>query len=143
MFVVVPWRHVMHRSNGTTHLCKLKECPDHRKLSFTQEPDNEPGQNFNVGSLLLHSDLLGNQISGEFVEESKANEVIVPLDPVADKPELTCISEEGIAEVDLAGNLLDELNYIGECLTSCNKVRRKWISSTHKLNRRFIRKEFT
>lgn len=116
---------VTHRSNGTSHLCKLKECPDHRrKLSFTQEPDIEPGQNFNVGSLLLHSDLLGNQISGEFVDESKANEVVVPLDPVADKPELTCISEEGIAEIDLAENLLEELDYmtVGDCMTSCNKV---------------------
>lgn len=111
------------RSNGTTHLCKLKECPDHRKLSFTQEPDIEPGQNFNMGTLLLHSDLLGNQISGEFVEEPKASDVMIPLDPVADKPELTCISEEGIADIDVAENILEELEYIGECMTSCNKVR--------------------
>lgn len=110
------------RSNGTTHLCKLKECPDHRKLSFTQEPDIEPGQNFNVGTLLLHSDMLGNQISGEFVDEPKADDVVLPLDPVGDKPELTCISEEGIADMDLAGDILDELEYIEECMTSCNKV---------------------
>lgn len=40
----------------------------------------------------------------------------------ADKPELTCISEEGIADMDLPDNLLDDLDYIGDCITSCNKV---------------------
>ena len=40
-----------------------------------------------------------------------------------DKPELTCISEEGIADMDLPDNLLDDLDYIGDCITSCNKVR--------------------
>lgn len=40
----------------------------------------------------------------------------------AEKPELTCISEEGIADMDLPDNLLDDLDYIGDCITSCNKV---------------------
>lgn len=39
-----------------------------------------------------------------------------------DKPELTCISEEGIADMDLPDNLLEDFDYIGDCLTSCNKV---------------------
>ena len=39
-----------------------------------------------------------------------------------DKPELTCISEEGIADMDLPDNLLDDLDYVGDCITSCNKV---------------------
>ncbi|EFN74353.1 Monocarboxylate transporter 10 [Camponotus floridanus] len=38
------------------------------------------------------------------------------------KPELTCISEEGIADMDLPDNLLEDLDYIGDCITSCNKV---------------------
>lgn len=42
-----------------------------------------------------------------------------------DKPELTCISEEGIADMDLPDNILDDLDYIGDCITSCNKVWRK------------------
>lgn len=48
------------------------------------------------------------------------------LDNIAngDKPELTCISEEGIADMDLPDNLLDDLDYIGDCITSCNKVSR-------------------
>lgn len=40
----------------------------------------------------------------------------------ANKQELTCISEEGIADMDLPDNLLDDLDYIGDCITSCNKV---------------------
>jgi hypothetical protein len=38
------------------------------------------------------------------------------------KPELTCISEEGIADMDLPDNILDELEYLDN-ITSCNKVR--------------------
>lgn len=38
------------------------------------------------------------------------------------KPELTCISEEGIADMDLPDNILDDLDLIGDCITSCNKV---------------------
>lgn len=118
---------LVFRSNGTSHLCKLKECPENRKLSFTQEPDNEPARNFNVGHLLLTTNMLGNQINGEYVVESHAGggaNVIVSLDPIAaDKPELTCISEEGIADMDLPDNIFDDFDYIGDCITSCNKVR--------------------
>lgn len=39
-----------------------------------------------------------------------------------EKPELTCISEEGIADMDLPDNLLEDLDYMGDCITSCNKV---------------------
>jgi hypothetical protein len=38
------------------------------------------------------------------------------------KPELTCISEEGIADMDLPDNILEELEYLDN-ITSCNKVR--------------------
>lgn len=43
-----------------------------------------------------------------------------------EKPELTCISEEGIADMDLPDNILDDLDYIGDCITSCNKVSWGW-----------------
>lgn len=39
------------------------------------------------------------------------------------KAELTCISEEGLADMDLPDNLLEDLDYIGDCITSCNKVK--------------------
>lgn len=116
----------MCRSNGSKHLCKLKDCPQHRKLSFTQEPDNEPVQNINMGTLLLHSDILGNQISEEFVIEPIVNgSIVIPLDGAAgavDKPELTCISEEGIADMDFPENAFDDFDYHGEHITSCDKV---------------------
>lgn len=49
-----------------------------------------------------------------------AGELIDGLAP--EKPELTCISEEGIADMDLPDNMLEDLDYIGDCITSCNKV---------------------
>ena len=39
------------------------------------------------------------------------------------KGELTCISEEGIADMNLPDHILEELEYIGDCITSCDKVR--------------------
>lgn len=39
-----------------------------------------------------------------------------------EKPELTCISEEGIADMDLPDNIFDDFDIIGDCITSCNKV---------------------
>lgn len=38
------------------------------------------------------------------------------------KAELTCISEEGLADMDLPDNILEDFDYIGDCITSCNKV---------------------
>ena len=35
--------------------------------------------------------------------------------------EVSCISEEGIADMDLPDNLLEELEYLDN-ITSCNKV---------------------
>lgn len=45
-----------------------------------------------------------------------------------EKPELTCISEEGIADMDLPDNLLDDFDFNAdddndeELITSCNRV---------------------
>lgn len=102
------------RSNGTRHLCISDECPKNRKLSFSQEPDNEPAMNFGATAIMLNSELLVNQLSDELAEPNAAGGV--------DKPELTCISEEGIADMDLPDNLFDDFDYIGDCITSCNKV---------------------
>lgn len=115
---------IFFRSNGSKHLCKLKDCPQHRKLSFTQEPDIEPVKNINVGTLLLHSDVLGNQISEEFVMDPLENgNIIIPLDAAAnDKAELTCISEEGIADMDFPDNAFDDICFAGDHITSCAKV---------------------
>lgn len=100
------------RPNGTTQFCVSETCPQRRKLSFSQEPDNEPGIIPGATALMLGSELLVPQISDGIVEP------IIGMD----KPELTCISEEGIADMDLPDNLLDDLDYVGDCITSCNKV---------------------
>lgn len=108
------------RSNGSRHLCMIEDCPEIRKLSFSQEPDHEPGALTGVGTLLLNSDLL---VGEEWQAEPLVNNgAVTPNTPAVDKPELTCISEEGIADMDLPDNIFDEFDYIGDCITSCNKV---------------------
>ncbi|CAH1115654.1 unnamed protein product [Psylliodes chrysocephalus] len=108
-------RHKHTRENGTRHLCVAENCPQRRKLSFSQEPDNNEGgvtMGAAAAALVLGADLGGNQGAGILDNIVLSNE----------KPELTCISEEGIADMDLPDNLLDDLDYIGDCITSCNKV---------------------
>ncbi|XP_006612888.1 monocarboxylate transporter 2-like isoform X5 [Apis dorsata] len=106
-------RHKHVRSNGTKHLCVSDTCPQRRKLSFSQEPDNDGPHVAAAGAaaaaLVLGAEIAPNQ--GEYVDG---------LAP--EKPELTCISEEGIADMDLPDNMLEDLDYIGDCITSCNKV---------------------
>lgn len=107
------------------------DCPQSRKLSFSQEPDNEPVASFGNGNcaLLLNSDLIANQISEEMLAEPSANGAVASATVTAaaaavaiEKPELTCISEEGIADMDLPDNIFDDFDIIGDCITSCNKV---------------------
>ncbi|XP_050080387.1 monocarboxylate transporter 10-like [Anopheles maculipalpis] len=105
-------RHKHTRANGTRHLCVSETCPQRRKLSFSQEPDNEPGIITGNTAMMIGPELLIPPLSDGIVE---------PINGL-DKPELTCISEEGIADMDLPDNLLDDLDYVGDCITSCNKV---------------------
>ncbi|KAL1131236.1 hypothetical protein AAG570_010854 [Ranatra chinensis] len=83
-----------HGESGERRLCASESCPQRRRPSFSAEPEEL------------------------VVVEPAAAASAQP----ADKPELTCISEEGIADMDLPDNLLDDLDYIGDCITSCNKV---------------------
>lgn len=109
-------------------MCISTDCPQSRKLSFTQEPDNEPAISFGHGggALLLNSDFLVNQLSEEFAIEPNVNGNLETTSAIAavanaiDKPELTCISEEGIADVDTPDNTAEHT--IGECTRSCDKV---------------------
>lgn len=121
------------RSNGSRHFCVQDDCPKNRKLSFTQEPDIEPGNNFGVGSLLLHTDILVNQLSEEFEQASIVNASVgaVSEAPI-EKPELTCISEEGIADMDLPDNIFEDYDFNGDCITSCNKVNSNGKSNLYK-----------
>ncbi|KYM85519.1 Monocarboxylate transporter 8 [Atta colombica] len=108
-------RHKHTRANGKKHICSSDSCPQRRRLSFSQEPKNE-GTHAAAGAagttaaaLILGTDIAPAQGEG--------------IDALGiDKPELTCISEEGIADMDLPDNLLEDFDYIGDCITSCNKV---------------------
>ncbi|XP_076279119.1 uncharacterized protein LOC143208546 isoform X3 [Lasioglossum baleicum] len=106
-------RHKHTRSNGTKHLCISDSCPQRRRLSFSQEPDNDSPHVAAAGAAAAAL-VLGAEIS------PTPGEMIDALPP--EKPELTCISEEGIADMDLPDNMLEDLDYIGDCITSCNKV---------------------
>lgn len=118
-------RHKHLRANGTSQLCTSETCPQRRKLSFTQEPENEPGliMNGTTTTLVIGSDLFIPQATStadiKLMMETKSAGA-----GAIEKPELTCISEEGIADMDLPDmDLLDELDdYVGDCITSCNKV---------------------
>ena len=57
------------------------------------------------------------------------------LDEILDlkKPELTCISEEGIADMDLPDNILDELDFLDN-ITSCAKVENCLMLSEYEQN---------
>lgn len=113
-------RHKHMRANGTSQLCTSETCPQRRKLSFSQEPDNnEPGLIMTGATLMIGSELFIPQATEKLMESSAA--AAAALNGI-EKPELTCISEEGIADMDLPDNLLDELDYVGDCITSCNKV---------------------
>ncbi|CAL7945906.1 unnamed protein product [Xylocopa violacea] len=106
-------RHKHTRSNGTKHLCVSDTCPQRRKLSFSQEPEND-GPHVAAAGTAAAALVLGAEIA------PSPGEIIDGLAP--EKPELTCISEEGIADMDLPDNVLEDLDYIGDCITSCNKV---------------------
>lgn len=111
-------RHKHLRANGTSQLCTSETCPQRRKLSFSQEPDNEPGLIMNGATLMIGSEIFLPQATEKLLEASATG-----APNGIEKPELTCISEEGIADMDLPDNILDELEYAADLdITSCNKV---------------------
>ncbi|XP_069680903.1 monocarboxylate transporter 2-like [Periplaneta americana] len=119
-------RHKHTRANGTRHLCVSETCPQRRRLSFSQEPDNnDPGGGV-VAPPVVGVGVAAGAVPDPAVGPPLPAELLVGagnlLLAAGDKPELTCISEEGIADMDLPDNLLDDLDYIGDCITSCNKV---------------------
>lgn len=99
------------RKNGT-HSC-TQTC---RKLSFDNDQDNEPALQ-GTAALILGTEILPH-----------INDVLMNAVNGLEKPELTCISEEGIADMDLPDNLLDDFDFNAdddndeEIITSCNRV---------------------
>lgn len=85
-------------------------------MSFDNEQDNEPALQ-GTAALILGTEILPH-----------INDVLLNAVNGLEKPELTCISEEGIADMDLPDNLLDDFDYNNddnddEVITSCNRVR--------------------
>lgn len=112
-----------HNESGTKKLCVSDSCPQRRRLSFTVEPEEvvvmEPPLNpQGIGMISCGVGGVGGGGGGTMGSGGGGGGSGGPND----KPELTCISEEGIADMDLPDNLLDDLDYIGDCITSCNKV---------------------
>ncbi|XP_065339099.1 monocarboxylate transporter 10-like isoform X3 [Cloeon dipterum] len=118
-------KHKHTAANGKQHTCIIENCPDRRsgrRLSFTDEDVN--GHN----GAVLQSATGGPATAAAAAAAAAAllGQRSLTLANMGStdlkKPELTCISEEGIADMDLPDNLLDDLDYIGDCITSCNKV---------------------
>lgn len=86
-------------------------------MSFDNDQDNEPALQ-GTAALILGTDILPH-----------INDVLMNAVNGIEKPELTCISEEGIADMDLPDNLLDDFDFNindddgDEVITSCNKVK--------------------
>lgn len=128
-----------HNESGTKKLCVSDSCPQRRKLSFTVEPEEvvvmEPPLNGQgIGLIGYSGGGGGGGLGGGTGMMMMGPGGLMAVGGAGgaggaaggggpnDKPELTCISEEGIADMDLPDNLLDDLDYIGDCITSCNKV---------------------
>ncbi|XP_024084577.1 monocarboxylate transporter 10-like isoform X2 [Cimex lectularius] len=90
---------------------------DCHKRRLSRHKHNESGE-----KKLCESESCPQRRKPSFSVEPEELVVVEPPAQAADKPELTCISEEGIADMDLPDNILDDLDYIGDCITSCNKV---------------------
>ncbi|KAF6211662.1 hypothetical protein GE061_012175 [Apolygus lucorum] len=90
---------------------------DCHKRRLTRHKHNESGER-----KLCESEACPQRRKPSFSLEPEELIVVEPPATAQDKPELTCISEEGIADMDLPDNILDDLDYIGDCITSCNKV---------------------
>ena len=123
-------RHKHTRANGTQHLCVSETCPQRRRLSFSQEPDNNDpgGGNMAAPVVALGPGIVADPAAGVPLPVELLGGAGNLLLATGDKPELTCISEEGIADMDLPDNLLDDLDYIGDCITSCNKVMLDYVT---------------
>lgn len=107
-----------HKSGGN-HTCVKETCPEnHRRDSLAHLTREPPKAHTHTPALAL------------LQQRSFAFDLPEPRN----KPELTCISEEGIADMDLPDHLLEELEYLGDCITSCDKVENYLMMSEYENN---------
>ncbi|XP_076048483.1 monocarboxylate transporter 10-like isoform X2 [Oratosquilla oratoria] len=95
-------RHKHVKKDGRRHSCVNDTCPEvNRRNSLTElEIERHPQLSHLAQRSFTFTNLADLRI----------------------KPELTCISEEGIADMDIPDHILEELEYLGDCITSCDKV---------------------
>lgn len=109
-------RKCRQQKNGANHTCVREACPETRRRDSLAQLDLEPP----------HPSALA------LLQQQKA--LVIDANEPRNKPELTCISEEGIADMDLPDDLLEELEYLGDCITSCDKVENYLMMSEYENN---------
>ncbi|KAG7155263.1 Monocarboxylate transporter 12-like 10 [Homarus americanus] len=105
------------RTSGGSNTCVKETCPESRRRDSLAQLTREPLKAHTSSLALLH------QRSIAFETPEARN-----------KPELTCISEEGIADMDIPDHLLEDLEYLGDCITSCDKVENYLLMSEYENN---------
>ncbi|XP_042206024.1 monocarboxylate transporter 12-like isoform X2 [Homarus americanus] len=110
-------KHKHSRKSGGSNTCVKETCPESRRRDSLAQLTREPLKAHTSSLALLH------QRSIAFETPEARN-----------KPELTCISEEGIADMDIPDHLLEDLEYLGDCITSCDKVENYLLMSEYENN---------
>ncbi|XP_050696604.1 monocarboxylate transporter 10-like isoform X2 [Eriocheir sinensis] len=111
-------KHKHTHKSGENHTCAKETCPESRRRdSLAQLTQQQAARTHGPNLAFLH------QRSYNFEVPEQRN-----------KPELTCISEEGIADMDLPDHLLEDLDYLGDCITSCDKVENYLMMSEYENN---------
>nr|XP_053641861.1 monocarboxylate transporter 12-like [Cherax quadricarinatus] len=110
-------KHKHTNKSGDNHTCVKETCPESRRRDSLAHLTREPFKTHTPSLALLQ------QRSFAYDAPEQRN-----------KPELTCISEEGIADMDIPDHLLDDLEYLGDCITSCDKVENYLMLSEYENN---------
>ncbi|XP_069174830.1 monocarboxylate transporter 12 isoform X2 [Procambarus clarkii] len=110
-------KHKHTHKSGANHTCVKETCPESRRRDSLAHLTRETYKAHTPSLALLQ------QRSFAFDIPEQRN-----------KPELTCISEEGIADMDIPDHLLEELEYLGDCITSCDKVENYLMMSEYENN---------
>ncbi|XP_063846304.1 monocarboxylate transporter 10-like isoform X2 [Scylla paramamosain] len=112
-------KHKHTHKSGQNHTCVKESCPESRRRDSLAQLTKQQVTRTQTPSTLA------------FLQQRSYN---FELPEPRNKPELTCISEEGIADMDLPDHLLEELEYLGDCITSCDKVENYLMMSEYENN---------
>ena len=138
MMALIDIQKRLHRSRFYKHICHtfsldFQYCSRRKSRHRRKSRDEESSNNMNTLNVTTEKEFHNTERRNSFPDIEE--EVYIPhfvernphygyddIDMIDfKKPELTCISEEGIADMELPDNLLDDLEIL-ENITSCNKV---------------------